>query len=85
MDTVEKSIPWMADRTVAEVMSRAYKAARDSGCAVEIKKEPSSTLTSIYLVREDGSMFLYRRFNTRLTGTELSACVEQAEKRFLGV
>jgi hypothetical protein len=82
---VEKSIPWMADRTVAEVMARAYKAARDGGGTVEIKKESSSTLTSIYLVGKDGSVSLYRRFNTRLTGTELNACVEQAEKRFLGV
>jgi len=85
MGTVEKSIPWMADRTVVEVMARAYKAARDSGCAVEIKKEPSSTLTSLYLVGKDGSSILYRRFNTRLTGTEINACVEQAERRFLGV
>lgn len=75
----------MIDQTAAEVMSRAYKAARDGGGTVEIKKEPSSTLTSIYLVEKDGSSVLYRRFNTRLTGAELNACVEQAEKRFLGV
>ena len=78
-------IPWMTDRTVTEVMARAYKAARDGGCTVEIEKEPSSTLTSVYLVRKDGSHDLYRRFNTRLTGTEIHACSMQAEKRFLGV
>lgn len=82
---VEKRIPWMADRTVAEVMARAYKAARNGGGTVKIEKEPSSTLTSIYLVGKDGSASLYRRFNTRLTGAEIAACVEQAERRFLGV
>ena len=81
---VEKRIPWMADRTVAEVMARAYKAARNGGGMIEIKKEPSSTLTSVYLVRKDGSRDLYRRFNTRLTGTEIAACIERAEK-YLGV
>lgn len=79
-----ESVAWMADRTVAEVMARAYKAARDSGGVIEIEKEPSSTLTSVYLVRKDGSRDLYRRFNTRLTGAEISACVKQAEK-YLGV
>jgi len=76
---------WLADQTVIEVMARAQKAARNSHSTVEIKKEPSSTLTSVYLVRKDGSHDLYRRFNTRLTGAEIAACVEQAEKRFLGV
>jgi hypothetical protein len=83
MGTVEKSIPWMADRTVTEVMARAYKAARDGGGTVKIEKEPFSTLTSIYLVGKDGSSTLYRRFNTRLTGAEIIACVESARK-FLG-
>ena len=77
-------IPWMTDRTVAEVVARAYKAACDGGCTVEIEKEPSSTLTSVYLVRKDGSHVLYRRFNIRLTGTEISACIQRAEK-YLGV
>lgn len=85
MGTVEKSIPWMADRTVAEVMARAYKAARDGGGTVEIKKEPSSTLTSVYLVGKDGSLTLYRRFNTRLTGTEITACIERAERKIMGI
>jgi len=76
---------WLADQTVIEVMARAQKAARNSHSTVEIEKEPSSTLTSVYLVRKDGSHDLYRRFNTRLTGAEIAACVEQAEKRFLGV
>lgn len=80
-----ETIPWMADHTVAEVMSRAYKAARDGGGMVEIKKEPSSTLTSIYLVRKDGSRSLYRRFNTRLTGTEIAACIEHAERKIMGI
>lgn len=74
---------WMTDQTVAEVMARAQKAARNSHSTVEIEKEPSSTLTSIYLVRKDGSSALYRRFHTRLTGTEIAACIERAEK-YLG-
>ncbi len=75
---------WLADQTVVEVMTRAQKAARNSHSTVEIKKEPSNTLTSIFLVRKDGSSALYRRFNTRLTGAEIAACVERAEK-YLGV
>jgi hypothetical protein len=74
---------WLADQTVIEVMARAQKAARNSHSTVEIKKESSSTLTSVYLVRKDGSRDLYRRFNTRLTGAEIIACVESARK-FLG-
>ena len=82
---VEKLISWMADRTVAEVMARAHKAARDGGGTVEIEKEPSSTLTSVYLVRKDGSMSLYRRFHTRLTGAEITACIERAERKIMGI
>lgn len=74
---------WLADQTVVEVMTRAQKAAHNSHSTVEIEKEPSNTLTSIYLVRKDGSSALYRRFNTRLTGTEIAACIERAEK-YLG-
>lgn len=76
---------WLADQTVIEVMARAQKAARNSHSTVEIKKEPSSTLTSVYLVRKDGSHDLYRRFNTRLTGTEIAACIERAERKIMGV
>lgn len=76
---------WLADQTVIEVMVRAQKAARNSHSTVEIEKEPSSTLTSIFLVRKDGSRSLYRRFNTRLTGTEIAACIERAERKIMGI
>lgn len=76
---------WLADQTVIEVMARAQKAARNSHNTVEIEKEPSSTLTSVYLVRKDGSSALYRRFNTRLTGAEIAACIEHAERKIMGV
>ena len=76
---------WLADRTVAEVMVRAQKSARNCGGTVEIKKEPSSTLTNLYLIRKDGSRSLLRRFHTRLTGAEMSACIEQAERKIMGI